>query len=285
MTRRGVVAIGIVFAWVIGIAAFTRREHSRNESERLAESALRVSPGATHFAVLTDGKHVGYASTTVDTLPSRIQITDYLVSDVQSGDSLRRHTVRNRVRLTRGLELREFTVQQTTDSTPLLIRGRLLNDTLLDFIKRVASGSRGRTIDSLRHVVRAQVTAVPLIPVVTMLGGEARVGRSSVLETFDPATGALQPATIRLAAESLFVVPDSAVYDGSSAKWRSVHNDSVRAWRLEGVPGALWVDGLGHVVRHERPDGVVLQRTAYELAFNNWRAASPLRGKIASTRP
>lgn len=285
MTRRGVLAVGIVFAWVIGIAAFTRRELSRKENGRLAESALRVVPGATHFAVLRSGKHVGYASITVDTLPLRIEVTDYLVSDVPAGDSLRRHTVRNRVRLTRGLELREFVVQQTTDSTPLLIRGRLLNDTLLDYIKRVASGARGRTIDSVRTIVRGQVTATPLIPVVTMLGGEARVGRRMPLDTFDPATGALQPASIRLAAESLFVVPDSAVFDGSSAKWRSVHNDSVRAWRLEGVAGALWVDALGQVVRHERPDGVVLQRTAYELAFNNWRAASPLRGKIAPTRP
>jgi len=285
MSRRSVLAIGIVFAWVIGIAAFTRRELSRNESERLAESALRVSPGATHFAVLTNGKHVGYASTTVDTLPSRIQVTDYLVSDVPAGDSLRRHTVRHRVRLSRGLKLHDFTVQQTTDSTPLLVRGRLLSDSLLDFVMRVASGPRGRTIDSVRRVVRGQITAVPLIPIVTMLAGQPRVGRGSALEMFDPATGALRPANIRLAAESLFVVPDSAVYDGGAAKWRAVHNDSVRAWRLDGVPGALWVDALGHVVRHERPDGVVLQRMAYELAFNNWRSNSPLRGKFAAHRP
>ncbi|MGQ0641651.1 MAG: hypothetical protein ACT4P6_12955 [Gemmatimonadaceae bacterium] len=279
MTRRGVLAIGIVLAWVLGIAAFTRRELARNDSERLAESALRVAPGATYFAVLRDGKHIGYASTTIDTLPARIQVTDYLVSDVQSGDSLRRHTMRTRVRLTRGLMLREFLVQQTTDSTPLLMRGRVLNDSVLDFVVRSATGSRGRTIDSVRTLIQGHITAVPLIPVVTMLGGPSKVGRSAPLTTFDPTSGALRQTVIRLAAESLFVVSDSAMYDGSAAKWRSVHNDSVRAWRLDGVAGALWADALGRPVRHERPDGIVLQRTAYELAFENWRVTSPLRSK------
>jgi hypothetical protein len=285
MSRRALLASGIVLAWVIGIAAFTRRELSRSESERLAESALRVAPGATYFAVLHQGKHVGYASTTVDTLPARIQVTDYLVSDVRAGDTLRRHTIRTRVRLTRGLVLRDFFVQQTTDSMPILMRGRVLNDSVLDFVVRSAVGSRGRTIDSVRRVFQGQITAAPLVPLVTMLGGPARVGRSMPLATFDPSSGAVKQTLVRIAAESLFVVPDSAAYDGGAAKWRSVHNDSVRAWRLEGVPGTLWVDALGRAVRHERSDGVILQRTAYELAFENWRATSPLSSKATSQQP
>jgi hypothetical protein len=282
MSRRGVVATSIVLAWVLGIAAFTRRELSRSEAERLAESALRVAPGATYFAAWRDGKHIGYASTTVDTLPGRIQVTDYLVSDVPAGDSLRRHTLRTRVKLTRGLVMRDYLVQQTTDSMPLLARGRVLNDTLLDFVLRSAVGARGRTLDSVRTVIARPVTALPLVPIVTMLAGPARVGRSSALTTFDPGNGELRQATIRLAAESVFVVSDSAVFDRSTAKWRSVHNDTIRAWRLDGVAGRLWVDALGRAVRHERPDGTVLQRTAYELAFENWRAASPLRGRAAA---
>ena len=276
MSQRGLLAIGIVFAWVIGIAAFTRRELTRSDAERLAESALRVAPGATYFAVLHDGKHVGYASTTVDTLPRHIQVTDYLVADVRAGDSLRRKTTRTRVMLTRALVLKDFLVQQTTDSGPRISRGRILSDSVFEFIARTAVGARVRTLDSVRRVVRTALTATPLLPVVTMLGGQARVGRTAEFTTLDPSSGAIARAQVRLAAESLFVVSDSGAYAGTAAKWRSVHNDSVLAWRLDGLPGTLWVDALGRVVRHERPDGTTLQRTAYELAFENWRATSPL---------
>ncbi|MGH7712390.1 MAG: hypothetical protein ACREOG_13960 [Gemmatimonadaceae bacterium] len=287
MSRRGLLGIGIVFAWVLGIAAFARRELSRSEAQRLAESALRVAPGATYFAVLREGKHIGYASTTVDTLPTRVQITDYLVADLPAGDSLRRAITRTRVRLTRSLLLREFLVQQTGDSVPRIARGRVLNDSVLEFVARAAVGSRGRTLDSLRQPVRGPLTAAPVVPLVAMLGGPARVGRTARLAMLDPSSGSIQRGQIRLAAESLFVVPDSAAYVTEVARWRSVHNDSVRAWRLDGAPGGgtLWVDALGRAVRHERTDGITLQRTAYELAFENWRATSPLSRKLPSTRP
>jgi hypothetical protein len=288
MSRRGV-GIVIVFAWVLGIAAFARRELTRSESERLSESALRVAPGATYFAVLRDGKHIGYASNTVDTLPARIQVTDYLVSDVpaRGTDTLRRETIHTRVRLTRGLALRDFLVQQTTDSTPRIARGRVFNDSILEFIARSAVGSRGRTLDSARHVLRGQVTPDPLVPILTMVSGTPRVGRATQYAVVDVAAGTLQETSVRIAAETLFVVPDSAAYDAGSAKWRAAHNDSVRAWRLDGVPGVLWVDALGRAVRHERPDGVTLQRTAYESAFENWRALSPLSTRVGqpSSKP
>jgi hypothetical protein len=289
MSRRGVTGIVIVIAWVLGIAAFARRELNRSESDRLAESALRVAPGATYFAVLRDGKHIGFASTTVDTLPARIQVTDYLVADVaaRGGAALRRETVRARVRLTRSLALRDFLVQQTTDSTPHIIRGRVFNDTILEFVVREATGPRGRTLDSARHVLRGQVTPDPLVPILTMVDGKPRIGRATQYATLDLGAGTLQQTSVHIAAETLFVVPDSAAYDAGAAKWRAAHNDSVRAWRLEGVRGRLWVDALGRAVRHERPDGVTLQRTAYELAFENWRAVSPLSVKAGqpSTNP
>jgi len=279
MSRRGVFGIVIVLAWGAGLAAFAQRELSRSDSDRLAESALRVAPGATYFAVLREGKHVGYASTTIDTLPARIQVIEYLVSDVASGDSLRRETLRTRVRLTRGLVLRDWLVQETTDSVPRLVRGRILSDSVLEFVARSVTGPRGRTTDSSRRVIREALTATPLIAPVTMLGGQGRIGRVVNFVALNPGSGATQATQVRLAAESLFVVPDSAAYDAAAAKWRSVHNDSVRAWRLEGIAGTMWVDAVGRLVRHERPDGTTLQRTAYELAFENWRGNSPLSKK------
>lgn len=284
MSRRGLVGIMIVLAWAAGLAAFAQRELSRSADDRLAESALRVAPGGTYFAVLRDGRHVGYASTTIDTLPGRIQVTDYLVSDRPSGDSLRRETLRTRVRLTRRLVLHDWIVQETTDSAPRLVRGRVLSDSVLEFVARSPLGARGRTTDSTRRVMRGHVTVTSLLATVTMLVGPARVGRTADFQSLDPSSGAMQATQVRLAAESLFVVPDSASYDAEAEKWRSVHNDSVRAWRLDGIAGRMWVDALGRTVRHERTDGTTLQRTAYELAFENWRASSPLRTKYSAGR-
>ncbi len=281
MNRRGLLGIGIVLAWGVGLAAFTRRELSRTQAERLAESALRVAPGATYFAVLRDGRHVGYASTTIDTLPARILVTDLFVTDALLGDSLRRETYRTRVRLNRALVLRDFVVQHTTDSAPRAVRGRILEDTLLELVVR--SGNQ-RASDSSRRVLREPPIATPLLATVAMLAGPARLGRTASFASLDPSSGESQQTRIRLAAESLFVVPDSAAYDGHAARWRSAHNDSVRAWRLEGVRGTLWVDALGRLVRHERPDGTTLQRTAYELAFENWRSTSPMSSKVSTPK-
>lgn len=273
------IAVVIVVAWAGGAAAFARRELSRSESERLAESALRVAPGATHFAVWRQGKHVGYASSTIDTLPARLQVTDYLVADVPAGDTLRRETHHTRVRLTRALELRDYLITRTTDSIPLMIRGRVLSDSTFDHIVRAATGPRGRTLDSARRSMAPRAVPTPLMQVVTMLDGPTRVGRAMRVAALDPVSGLVRDTHVRLAAESLFVVADSAVYDGQAARWRSVHNDTVRAWRLDGSDGSLWVDALGRTVRHERSDGYTLQRTAYELAFENWRSTSPLSNR------
>lgn len=283
MSRRGLLGIGIVLAWGVGLAAFTRRELSRTTAERLAESALRVAPGATYFAVLRDGRHVGYASTTIDTLPARILVNDFLVADAAQGDSIRRETHRTRVRLNRSLVLRDFIVQHTTDSAPRMVRGRIMQDTLLELVVRFGGDWRSSTTS--RRVLREAPIATPLVATVAMLGGPARVGRTMSFASLDPSSGETQQSNIRLAAESLFVLPDSAAYDGQARRWRSAHNDSVRAWRLEGVSGTLWVDASGRLVRHERPDGTTLQRTAYELAFENWRAASPLRNTVPTAKP
>lgn len=283
MSRRALLGIAVVLAWGVGLAAFTHRERSRTTADRLAESALRVAPGATYFAVLREGRHVGYASTTIDTLPARILVTEFFVVDAMLRDSLRRETYRARVRLDRSLVLHDFFVQHTTDSAPRIVRGRILQDTLLEVVVRTGSDWRAST--TTHRVVREPPTALPIVATVAMLAGSARVGRTLSVAALDPKSGESQQTSVRLAAESLFVVPDSAAFDGEAGRWRGVHNDSVRAWRLEGVSGTLWVDAAGRVVRHERADGTTLQRTAYELAFENWRSKSPLRNRAPIAKP
>jgi len=45
-TRRGAIALGILVLWLGALALLARRELFRPKSERFAEAALRINPGA-----------------------------------------------------------------------------------------------------------------------------------------------------------------------------------------------------------------------------------------------
>ena len=98
-----------------------------------------------------------------------------------------------------------------------------------------------------------------------------------MLPTFNPSTMASGTIRLRIRAESLFTVADSARMDTASGVWVSALTDTVRAWRVEpeeasgGFSG--WVDAQGRVVESKQPGGITLRRMAYELAFENWRIA------------
>ena len=68
MKPRVVIAAAIGVAWLGGLGLMVRREVYRPQIERLAEAALRVTPAAVFYAVLQDGRQVGFASSTVQTV-------------------------------------------------------------------------------------------------------------------------------------------------------------------------------------------------------------------------
>ena len=118
----------------------------------------------------------------------------------------------------------------------------------------------------------------------SVLIDEPRVGASSTIRAIDPETGEASMRLARIQAESLFVVVDSAVAD-SSGRWFAVHKDTVRAWRLvarEAPPIDAWVDAQGLIVQRRLSNGLLLRRTAFELAFENWRLSHPERAVSVS---
>ena len=60
--KRGLLAAGILTVWLGGLALLAQRELFRPHTEMLAEAGLRVTPGATYFAVLQKGEQIGFAS-------------------------------------------------------------------------------------------------------------------------------------------------------------------------------------------------------------------------------
>jgi transglutaminase-like putative cysteine protease len=278
MTGRGLLAIGILAAWGAGIAAYAQRELTRSPRQKLAEIAARVGPGASYFAVEREGRHIGFASNTIDTIPGGLQVTDYLVADLAVGGTVQRATAQSVVRLSRALVLRDFVVTFGSDSQQVRATGRTVGDSLLEYVVSVA-GAAG---DTTRVPLDGPLLLPTLVPLAVALGEPPEVGRRYTISTFDPMTMSAQPLPLTIQAESLFVVVDSAAFNPASRRWLGAHADTVRAFHVVAEGAAAfdsWVDEQGRIVAVRAPAGLQMRRTAYEVAFENWRTASPAHAR------
>ena len=267
MSRRGVVATTVLGAWGAGLALLFARELNPSQATRLADVSLRIVPITTFFVVEDAGKHVGFASIAIDTVPHGLQVTEYTLTE---SDGVR-HSDQLMVRLSRGLSLREFESTQTSGQDTSRITGRVVDSMLIVARTRGAPPATVPiTLPAFAGVIGATVA---------VLLDEPRVGATSSVRAIDPVSGHTATRSMQIEAESLFVVTDSAVAD-SSGRWFAVHRDTVRAWRLvahEAPAFDAWVDAQGLVVESRLANGLRLRRTAFELAFENWRLAHPDR--------
>lgn len=266
MSRRGVAAVSVLAAWVAGLGVLLARELNPSAAAKLAEVALRVVPMTTWYLVERDGQHVGFASIAIDTVPHALQVTEYVVT--QPGDERRSDQLT--VRLSRGLSMREYESLTTIGADTTRILGRVVDSTLIVTSAGVRTDTVAFSPPAFAGVLRATVS---------VLLDEPSVGSTSALRTVDPKTGSITTRTLRVGAESLFVVVDSAVAD-SSGRWFAVHRDTVRAWRFTSTEAPVfdaWIDAQGLVVESTIDNGLRLRRTAFEIAFENWRHAHPDR--------
>jgi hypothetical protein len=270
---RRVGAVVILVAWGAGVAALARREFYQGRPQRLAEAALRLSPSATYFAVERGDTAIGFMSTTIDTLTDGIDVTEYFVADLPARGAEQRMSRRSVVKLSRGLSLRSFDTEIESRSAPLHTGGRAEGDSAIVF----ARFSGTQSADSQRVRVRSPAMLPAMVPIVIALGEGPKVGRKYSLPTFDPETVGSSDAGFTIDAESLFTLVDSARFDEGKGEWVAALTDTVRAWRVS-APDATgwhtgWIDAQGRMVQSVRPGGITVRRTAYELAFENWRIA------------
>ena len=274
--------------WLVGLGLLTQRELFRPHTEQLAEAGLRVTPGATYFAVLQRSEQIGFASTTVDTAQGGITVLDYLVADLPIAGKLHRASARTTVRLTRALRVSSFSLDVDADLTPIKAAGSVIGDTLLLLTVR---GVAGQPTDTQRVKLSGPILLPTLVPLAIALGERPRVGKVYTLPIFDPASMTPKEVRIAVQAESVFVLQDSSVFDAASARWKGALPDTVRAWKLgtasgaNGTPGtgfAGWVDEQGRVVLATQLLGLTLERRPYEVAFENWKADASKRGNQVS---
>ncbi|MES2180065.1 MAG: transglutaminase-like domain-containing protein [Gemmatimonadota bacterium] len=284
--KRGVAAVAVLVLWLTGLGLLTQRELFRPHTERFAEAGLRITPGATFFAVLQRGQQIGFASTNIDTADGGISVQDYLVADLPVAGKLHRASARTTVRLSRALRVSSFTVDIDAGLTPMKATGTVLGDSILLLALR---GVVGQVADTQRIRLSGPILLPTLVPLAVALGETPKVGANYTLPLFDITSMAPKEVRINVQAESLFVLQDSSVFDTPSARWVGALPDTVRAWRLasDTSGGATtgfsgWVDHQGRVVLTNQLLGLTLERRPYEVAFENWRIDGAKRGNSVS---
>lgn len=281
--RRGITATAVLVAWGIGLAFLVRRDLLRSDAARLAEAAFRLAPGTTFFIVEQDGQPIGFASTRIDTTRSSVEVTDQFTADLPVAGRRIPASASAVVSLSRTLALRDFDVRVSTEVAPMRAHGRADGDSAVVF----AIDAPGQPTDSQRVRVRGPVVLPALVPAAAILAQPPKVGRTISLASFDPMTMAATTLRLRVEAESLFTVVDSAALDTVTNRFRPAHADTVRAWRLvpeDGSGFTGWVDGAGQVVEAMQPGGITLRRTAFEIAFENWQRDRATRGLVGLGR-
>ena len=209
MKHRGAVATAVLVAWVGGLAIFMNRERRNAPAQRLAEAALRVSPGAAYYRVEKDGRQIGFASSTIDTTRGGLAIRDYLTADLPVGGANHRATATSDVRLSRTLALTDFELSFEADGAPIAVSGRAVGDSAL----QVVVAHDETAADTQRVRLTGAVVLPTMVPIAIALGEQPEVGRTYTLSSFDPVAMAPAPLTVRVEAESSFVFADSARFD------------------------------------------------------------------------
>jgi hypothetical protein len=279
--RRWVIAI--LTAWVLSLGWLVKREVFRPTGARLAAAALAVAPGALFYRLAVGGQQIGYASTTLDTLPDSIRVENVFVIDVAALGKLRRTSVRSVAMLSRALRLASIETTYDGDLGQFVARGRVVGDSVFS-MTIVSEGDSQMT----RIPLRGPITLPTLLPLRLAFGGELRSGRSYAARLFDPLLLTGRDVTAQVASESTLVVSDSADLDSTTMVWLPEHFDTVRAFRIDhdasGVPTSSWIDAQGRLVLTTSKD-FTMERAAFEIAYENFRRRDTARVARNSAAP
>lgn len=282
MTRRGW-AVGILVAWAASLGWLVKRELFRSTGARLAESALRVPPGAAYYRLEVGGQQLGFFSSTIDTVGKSIRVTEIIVFEEPALGVLHRTTAMSRATLSRALRLESVDARFSGDLGRFRARAAVSGDTALTM------GLMADTDSETTRIPFRNPTLPVMMPLRLAFGGDLKPGRSYDISVYDPLLLEEHDLHVTVAAESTFVIPDSAAYDSTAMAWVPVHFDTLQAFEIEetgeGVPARAWIDAQGHVVRAENAVGFSLERSAFEVAYENFHHRDTLHAVMASATP
>ncbi len=284
MSRRMSVGLAVLVLWLGGLAALGHREMFGSGADRLAMAGLLVSPGSDFYEITRGTDHVGFASFTIDTTETGLELTEYTVFDLERRDGTQvRISRRYRVRASHALKLQRLQLEEQHGMVSRTVIGTVEGDSVLLL----------ETHDQEQHSQERVRLEYPLLPtsavqLALVLARQPRVGRSYDFAVFDPVEMRPNAIRLRVMAESTMVFADSARYDSNSKLWVAARTDTVRAWRVEQQPaGSLsgWVDEQGRTMDRLFDGGLRERRTAYEMAYLNWPGNRIQRAATSARAP
>jgi len=273
LTRRNIGRLALL-TWAVMLAWLARREFAKQGQAGLAERTRRLEPGAQYFAVLANGRQIGQFNLSTDTLVDGVKLTEAFVLDLPVGDSTRQLARGTDYYLSRSLRLVNFSRSGFGVGPMERLDAGLGKDSILGLTD--LEGATGPT-GQVRLRIDPDAILPAMLPYRAAFGQHLRVGEVFTLQLIELGTGGTRPLRVRVAAESTFIIPDSASWDSTAATWVPATADTVQAWRLEhdapGAPTVTWVGSGGELVRQETVGGLTLLRSAFEIVGNNYRRA------------
>jgi hypothetical protein len=271
LTRRNIGRL-VLLGWAVALAWLARREFATGSSAGMTERIKQLEPGAQYFAVLADGRQVGTLNLGVDTVVDGVRLTEQLVLDLPLGDSTRQLALGTEYGLSRALRLRWFSRTAFGIGPAERLIGSLGADSILELVN---SEGEEQLAGRVRLRADPEVILPDMLPYRAAFGGHLRVGESFSVPLIELGRGRVRNLRVRVAAESTFIVPDSAAWDSVSGRFVPATSDTLRAWRLDhelsGAPTRSWVDRGGTLLLQETAGGLTLVRSAFEMVWNNYR--------------
>jgi transglutaminase-like putative cysteine protease len=218
-------------------------------------------------------RQVGLATLSIDTLVEGLRTDELVTLDLPRwSSSVRRSTLRTEALYSKSLRLLRWETNLLTDDGRSVVQGVQGDDGVITLYNGLGAAVETLTVSSPQE----PLILPGAVPFLLANADNRRIGRILTPTVFDPATTEISSTRFRVAAESTFIVPDSAEFDSTTTRWIPVHADTTVAWRLDGLEGGLpsrrWVDAHGVTVRIERPIGLLVEQSAFEVVNTNYRA-------------
>ena len=280
ISKRRLAAVAILVLWAGVVGWHIKREYFKPESVILAEGARALAPGSFYYVVRMNDAAIGFASSRFDTVSTGFVFEDNIILDVPAMDTVHRAIAVTRLDLGPALEMQHFTFQLNSEIGRFHVVGTMQPDSTLQLDMRAG----GRT---QRSSVRANRSLLldAAVPLRLAAAGQLEVGRTVTARVFDPSTLSDRESVLVITARDTMIVPDSARWDAERNEYVASRYDTIPVWRVEQSFGTLkvgnWIDEDGHLVKAESPLGFTLERTAYELADQEWKRSVRTRAFAA----
>ena len=270
IAKRNTIGIAILLMWAGVLGWHVKREYFKPDAVRLAEGARTLAPGSYYYVVRMNGAAIGFARSRFDTLSTGFVFEDNIILDVPALDTVHRAIAATRIELGPSLQLAEFTFDLTSEIGRFHVTGQMRADSTLDLVLTAGGRAQKSTVRADRLLMLD--AAVPLR---IAAANELQVGKTFAVRVFDPSTMSDRESRLSITGRDTMIVPDSARWDSAKRKFVVSRYDTIPVWRIEQSLGTInvgnWIDEDGHLVKAESPLGFTLERTAFELADQEWK--------------